>query len=262
MVFSKNATSASTENGVDNPYELPGITALLNGSGFHIGRQDLLAPNLYDDRQYSAYEVRVLIALALDAYSRQLRADIREDMFSALDQLELRLLNKIDNACQPPIAKKATVPLPPAGDITKLYVEYYDNRHQRKRGQRGGRPNFQLVLHAWNCPAEDHPRYPEGNLGYWYAPIHDPNHVDGRKRIINLMPFIDELGRDSIHKAGAIQFESTSIGNQSCYVTTGHRLLVRLAGDLIDMGLPRTKQPDHDKDAPIFRWTWPDCYAD
>jgi hypothetical protein len=95
MVFNKNATSASTKNDVDNPYELPGITALL-GSGFHIKRQDLMAPNLYDDRQYSAHEVRVLIALALDAYSRQLRDDIREDMFSALDQLELRLLNKID----------------------------------------------------------------------------------------------------------------------------------------------------------------------
>jgi hypothetical protein len=59
--------------------------------------------------------------------------------------------------------------------------------------------------------------------GYWLIPVHRPDRTEGRKRIKEIMPQVDELGRDQIKYAGKLG------NNLEVYVGHNNRLTCDMA---------------------------------
>lgn len=234
----------------------------------HGASYDWIAPVDGDDQLYTAAEVRAMIKLALmEAETntrRQLnefKADLMRQIADVMQQERLwheRQYALLESSTRP--SAEGAKPLPAPDQITKITAQKFDNRHKSKE-ERQGQAAIQLKVCVWTCAPELVERYPEGN-GYWYVPLHRPDDKDGRRCITEIMPAIDEIGRDVIQQAGILQVKKKKVIDQWAYLSQANRLVLRLGEEDLDFGKPRTKASDHQKNAALMRWTWPDIYAD
>ena len=94
--------------------------------------------------------------------------------------------------------------LPDLTEITKIYVQLFDNKKNppKQTGKkRSTIANQLLKLYVWTCPKRDIAQFAEGTCGIFYMPMYVPNTAYARKRIADKL---DYLGADGSKLIGCL----------------------------------------------------------
>jgi hypothetical protein len=224
------------------------------------------------EETYSRGEVDALVTAALAKATANTEdlihrlADAADTKFHRVDQYLRAISREIDDlrttiSPRPP----ASAVMPSAGSITRITAQFFDNRHRnaalKARGKRATFDNFRLKLYVWSCPRDECYRHPEGNHGNKQMTMFQPNTNYARK---HLGADLDYLGTDAQY-VGCLNLTAgprRQIFEQAAAISHEWRLHLVIDGEVIDLGLPRSRPANAEPDAARYRWTWPAHYAD
>jgi hypothetical protein len=223
--------------------------------------------NTYSRAEVDAIVAAVLAKTAADMDSMIRRfAELADKKFGRVDEYFRAYSREIDDlratiSPRPP----ASAVMPPAGSITRITAQFFDNRHRnaalKARGKRATFDNFRLKLYVWSCPRDECYRHPEGNHGNKQMTMFQPNTNYARK---HLGANLDYLGTDAQY-VGCLNLTAgprRQIFEQAAAISHELRLHLVIDGEVINLGLPRSRPANAEPDAARYRWTWPAHYAD
>ena len=197
--------------------------------------------------------IRLMVNMAMCETENRIMQKVRNLLADYDEQLLLKVERMIDNHV--PLTTQTTQstpteqkrPLPDLANITRMRSQLFENFRKPKAKQIKNQAHVQLKLDIWVSAGTD----PQQRInGYWLIPVHRPDRTEGRKRIKEIMPQVDELGRDQIKYAGKL---GKTI---AVYITQNDRLMMHYGDESIAFNPPQTKHADDDAIASVLRWDW------